>query len=545
MSAADSASRSVVLVVGDAPADAPALAGRPALQHTLDRAARVPGTAAVVRVPQNPHDPGPLRCAAARRWARAAWRGGLGGATVWDELLPAAPLVAALAEHDAQAAVLVGAGWCAFDPHLAGRLQQLHRSAPEAYGMTFTQAPPGLSALVVGRPLLEAMARSDATFGGALAYRPSRPALDPIGREVNLPIGAALRDTARRFVFDTPEAQRRLAAVADALGPGFATADAEAVAAAARAAEGVAPPDAFDDLPEELVIELTTRRLARGPATPQHHADLPDVDLDADLALAVAAQCRGRLVTFGGLGDPVLHPRFADVVRAAQDAGAAGIHVVTDLLGPKDHDHLLTTLPLDVVSVRLNADTAATYARLMGIDAFADVMRRLQGVFDARSASPRGAGLPWVIPRLLKTTDNLADLETFFDRWMHHVGHAVIDRAPRGGCGAGALMPDLGPVPMDPPWTDPAPGQVKRRLHVRAGGAVTLCEQDWRARAALGHTRDAPLVDLWAGVNRVPLHDATPDHAPVCRRCLAWWRLRTGTTAADPAGPPRRPMRTG
>ena len=406
-----------------------------------------------------------------------------------------------------------------------------------------TQAPPGLGVLVVGRPLIEAMAASGATFGGALAYRPSRPALDPIGREVNLPIAAALRDTARRFIYDTPEAQHRLAAVADTLGPGFATASADAVAAAARAAEGPAPPDAFDGLPEELVIELTTRRLARGPVTPQHHADLPDADLDADLALAVAAQCKDRLVTFGGLGDPVLHPRFAQTVRAAHDAGAAGIHVVTDLLGPENHDGLLTTLPLDVVSVRLNADTAATYSDLMGVDAFAEVMRRLQGVFDARPATDRASGLPWVVPRLVKTTGNLTDLEGFFDRWMHHVGHAVIDRAPRGGCGAGALMPDLGPVPMDPPWTPPTPGQVKRRLHVRASGAVTLCADDWHGRAALGHAADAPLERLWAEVNRVPLDGATPDDAPVCRRCLAWWRLRTGDRGAHPAEPPRRPMK--
>ena len=530
MSSNDPAPRAVVLVVGDPPPNAPDLAGRPVLQHTLERAARVPGTASVVRVPLATdalHAPGIRSRAAARRWAGAAWRGGLGGATAWDELLPAAPLAAALAEHDAQAAVLVGASWAAFDPELAGRLLALHLSAPEAYGMTFTQAPPGLGALAIGRPLLETMAASEATFGGAIAYRPSRPAMDPISREVNLPIAATLRDTARRFVFDTPEAQRRLAAVAAALGDGFGTADADQIAATARATEGPAAPDAFDDLPEELVVELTTRRLATGPVTPQHHVDLPDTDLDADDLLGVAAQCKDRLVTFGGLGDPLLHPGFADAVRAAHDAGAAGIHVVTDLLGPEELDGLLTTLPLDVISVRLNADTAATYKQLMGVDGFDDVMRRLQGLFDARTDR-----LPWIVPRLVKTTDNLVDMEAFFERWMHLVGHAVIDRAPRGGCGAGALMKDLGPVPMDPPWTDPVPGQVKRRLHVRATGDVTLCAQDWQARAALGHVRDAPLRELWANVNRVPLGDATPDHAPVCRRCLAWWQLRAGAVAS-------------
>ena len=81
MSSNDPAPRAVVLVVGDPPPNAPDLAGRPVVQHTLERAARVPGTASVVRVPLTTdahHAPGIRSRAAARRWAGAAWRGGLG-----------------------------------------------------------------------------------------------------------------------------------------------------------------------------------------------------------------------------------------------------------------------------------------------------------------------------------------------------------------------------------------------------------------------------------------------------------------------------------
>ena len=74
MSSNDPAPRAVVLVVGDPPPNAPDLAGRPVVQHTLERAARVPGTAAVVRVPlatDAHHAPGIRSRAAARRWAGA------------------------------------------------------------------------------------------------------------------------------------------------------------------------------------------------------------------------------------------------------------------------------------------------------------------------------------------------------------------------------------------------------------------------------------------------------------------------------------------
>ncbi|MEE9403541.1 MAG: SPASM domain-containing protein [Algisphaera sp.] len=565
----DKALKTVVLVVHDPRVGrlghkrhAETLASESPLVHTLRRAVRVPGAHAVVVVhpPETPPEfndadvtggvavhrfahadaagnEATARLTSARKWATGSWRAGLASTTCWDELLPAAPLLAALVEHDAHAAVLVGGDWCAFDPVLAGKLLELHLSAPQAYRMTFTQSPPGLGALVMARSILESMAKNQATFGGTLAYQPTRPAIDPIGREVNLPIAAELRDTAQRFIFDTPEAKRRLHTVAQTLGPRFAQADAVEIAATARAAQGPALPDTFDTLPPEIVVELTTRRLAVGPIAPQFHADIPDVDMDSKLARCVVAQLEGRLVTFGGLGDPTLHPDFSDLVNATHDAGAAGLHVSTDLLGDSSVDAALIALPLDIVSVNLHADTAATYEHLMGVDCFKEVLTRMQGLFDARSAAGRAdsrpVGLPWVIPRLIKTADNLVDLETFFNRWMQVVGHALVERAPRGGTGDHALMPDLNPVPMDPPWIEPAPGQMKRRLHVRATGEVTLCAQDWQARASLGNLRDATLSELWSRVSNTPLSRYSTDESPVCRHCLDWWTLRKNSVAGS------------
>ncbi|MEL7087372.1 MAG: hypothetical protein AAGL98_02840, partial [Planctomycetota bacterium] len=155
------------------------LAGRPVLWHTLHRAARIKGVGRIFVV----HPPGGLptagidlggfgvpvetfahdlvggdaftpRIRSARKWALSGWRGGLGGATAWDELLPAAPLVAALEQFRGDAAVIVGGDWCAFDPGYASELLRLHLGAPEAMKLTFTQAPPGLSPIVTRRAVL-------------------------------------------------------------------------------------------------------------------------------------------------------------------------------------------------------------------------------------------------------------------------------------------------------------------------------------------------------------------------------------------------------
>ena len=367
------------------------LAGRSVLAHTVARAASIDAVKRVILV----HPPGqdPLavlggerfgkpvtafahpevagdgftpRMQAARRWSLSAWRGGLGGATAWDELLPAAPLAAAMDDGKADAAVLVGADWCGFDAAYADAQLALHLPAPEAMKLAFTQAPPGLGAMVTSRAVLRDLARNHATFGQALAYNPRRPSIDPIGREVNHPIPAAVRDTARRFIFDDPDGRDRLALIAHRLGSDFAAADASLLTETCRTLERERPSDVFHTLPPELVIELTPRRGVTGPITPQHHLAIDRPDMDRGLMLGLAAQCGGLAVTLGGLGDAALHPAYTEAIGALHAAGAAAICVETDLLGAPDTLAPLVELPVDVVSVRINADTAATYERVMG-----------------------------------------------------------------------------------------------------------------------------------------------------------------------------------
>ncbi len=539
------------------------LAGRPVLHHTVTRSAAIRRVDRIVLVHPPGQDPLAMldpdgfakpveafahpdaagdaftpRLRVARRWSPAAWRGGLGGATAWDELLSAAPLAAAMDRYRADAAVLVGADWCGFDPAYADAQLDLHLAAPDAMKLAFTQAPPGLGAMVTSRAVLHDLATNHATFGHALSYNPRRPAVDPIGREVNHPIPAAVRDVARRFVFDDPDGRDRLTRLAERLGPAFATADALTLATACRELEADARgvQRLFDTLPPELVIELTPRRDAAGPISPQHHVTLDRPPMDPALIGDLAAQCAGLAVTLGGLGDAMLHPGWTDAVRSLHDTGAAAVCVETDLLGEPETLAPLIDLPVDVVSVRLNADTAATYGRVMGVDRFEHVIRNLQTLFDLRQARGDRPGVPWIVPRMIKIADTLPDMESFFDRWRLVSGHAVIDRPPTGGSGRFALMPDLSPVPMLPPWRLPSPLQRKHRLTVLSDGTVTLCQQDWLGRAPLGNVRDTPLLDCWRRAPRLDLHRCSPDDAPVCRRCFDWWSTHVTAAGTWPQG---------
>ncbi len=540
------------------------LGGKAVLQHTIDRAARVEGIDAIVLLHaegqaldgtfENPAGAPPILIeqiqtrpgdnwlhgviASGRKWSLTAWRGGIGGMTVYDELLPAYPIHRAMQRHGAESAVVLRADWCLFDPALATKQLELHRSAPDAMKVTFTQAPPGLGPLVLHHTVAADMVEHSATVANLLCYNPKKPTIDPVGKDVNVPVPASVRDQYRRFIYDTPRAIDHLRAVAERLGDELETADAIAVTDASRAIETDEPWRQFERLPQQFNIELTPRRAVNGPIVPQHHIDLPRPEMSDSTTAVLLDQLPepgDAAALFGGLGDALLHDGWFEVLQRATQSGLLGVGIETDLLVEEDAIDRLASLPLDAISVRLNADSAETYEKLMGTDGYARVMDNLKRLFQCRNVNrQRNKGFQgWVVPRMVKVADNLVDMETFFERWMTVSGWVVIDRAQTGR----GLIPDMGPVPMEVPRPPDRPidlARQKHRLTVLSDGRVCLCGQDWLGRLPLGSVNERSLLELWQ--NAPSLADEPGSAAVVCPACAEWLeaqqRLQASTAAA-------------
>ncbi len=467
-----------------------------------------------------------------RRWAQPNWRGGLGGATCYDELLPPGPLAEALKAHGGEAAYIVRGDWCLFDPFLADEQLDLLYQDLEAMKMIFTQAPPGISGIAVSREILDQLCENAAGFGDVLAYSPVKPQIDPVGRDVNCPIPASVRDTTERLIYDTPRSIAMIGAIAEHLGDKLAGADAQAVTDACR---GVREEDAgwvYRWLPRMVTLELTPRRDATGPITPQHHVTFDRPDIDTDLALRIIEQLGEAeaggdvMLLLGGLGDAMLHPEWERIVIAAQEAGVLGVGIETDLFCEQEGLEKLLELPLDLVKVRFNADTAETYKQTMGSDSYKRVLDNVQWLYNQRLQRIEGdkfgrGAMPWLVPSMIKTAETLPELEGFFDKWSHYMGHALIAPAC-AGCG---LMPAMSPVPMAPPDRR-ACLQVVRRMSILSGGMVARCDQDWLGRAPIGDTRMKTLLDIWRDSRSVAEAHAEQQWGglTICGECVEWHR---------------------
>lgn len=370
----------------------------------------------------------------ARLWTPACWRGGIGNVSVFDEVFPAPALWQLLSRENApQGLVVVGADWCLVDPTLIDAMIDRYDAPGETHRLVFTHATPGLAACLVDHALVEDFATKSAeagplaSLGTVLGYLPIAPQADPITRPACLTPDHVARDLALRLIADRSDRDALIASICKDLGERWIDADSAAIA---RAAQSATVATAAEFVQVELV------RVAR-PRDP-----VQTLDLAALKSVLTSSNTRGLPVAFEL--DALRHPLAADAIAIARDAGAAAIHVRTELHTDAGCDTLLAARP-DVISVDLHADTPETYRLVRGLDEHAAVVARLERLLAARAALPNGLVSQWIIPRITRRDAVYAEVEPFYDRWLMKAGSAVIDPLPAALAGE-----RIEPLPLPP-----------------------------------------------------------------------------------------------
>ena len=270
---------------------------------------------------------------AARRFSPMCWRGGIAGLSMCDEVLCPRAMHEVMARRGLDAAVIVGPDWPLVQVTDDGGIDALlarHRTCPDKLDLVFTQSPPGLGACLISTKLMGQLADRNrlSTIGSLLVYQPHAPQHDPIARDACVQIDHRVRDSLVRLTAGSPREIARIEAVA-------MRSDAASIISAVRA---------FDDehialLPHHVIIELTPRRASCGIYRRSllgngrfGAPDRPDLSLDA--ARRLFDQLEGTTdlaITFAGLGDPLLHPQFDDIIQMCHAApGAMGRPVALD-----------------------------------------------------------------------------------------------------------------------------------------------------------------------------------------------------------------------
>lgn len=454
---------------------------------------------------------------AGRLWAPQAWRGGVGGLCWFDEELNVTAAATIARREQAAAVACVPAGAALIAPELCDAMIRHHRLHAETERLTFSQAPPGLSPAIFAADLLAELQPGGHPPGAMLVYRPDYPIADLTGKETCYRPAAAIIECSGRLIADTTHG---FALVADAIEAGAERWSAEELAA------WMSRPGAAARWPEEIEIELTTHDPHVGGVRLRPRE--PEVPPRGPLDLARLERLCNDFgatddlrVVLGGFGEPTAHPRFADALRALRASGAAALALATHGHFDAAIDDLLFSLPLDLLLVRLDAATAETYARVHGHAGYAAAIERVERWAQRREA--QRTVRPMLCPEFLKTRENVADMEAFYDGWLRRLGVAVI----AGPSHFGGRRADLCVTRVTPPRRR-ACRRIMTRLLVLADGRFVACDQDYGAAQVVGDLATNSLGDVWNGARMRALRE---DHAagrwdahPLCEGCEEWHR---------------------
>ena len=464
----------------------------------------------------------------ARKWSLNGWRGGIGGTTTFDEYTDCQLLSALLATEKADAVLSMPPAAPLFDPDLADRMVAHRREAGEEIRLVFTQAPPGLSGLLLDAGLVEELAHKNRPISWAFRYHPDSPQKDLIFQPCCYEAPREVRHASGRLIADTDRAMHAIAAILDR----FESPDSTAIGQwlISRRATWVEP------LPCEVEIELTTddpypdtllrprgsRVGKRGPIEPG----------PLERAMVEVSRYDDALVVLGGFGDPLRHPQFRSIlerIRANLEIGQGlyGLALRTSAVDLGDeHIDALVSCGVDVVEVALDAWTPERYARLQSPNDLeaADleaVLARLDRLGQARNDRP--SVRPLVVPHFTKSRDNVHELDDFYDGWLRRLGAATI----HGYSHFAGQLEDRSVISMSPPSRIGC-RRITSRCMILADGRVTLCDQDFKGLHTVGSIKDQTLEEIWRGKCFTHVrcaHQAIRfDPTILCQTCEDWHR---------------------
>lgn len=446
---------------------------------------------------------GPMdQVSAVLRWSDG-WRGGLLGACHFDRGFFAPFVVEALTQLSGDCAILIDPASGLVDAELIDRI--IDHSANFAKNeFFFTQVAPGLAGPLLRRSLVERLAQAKAHPGRLLAYTPDAPGRDPITSDMCVPVPAPIARTLHRFTLDSQRQIRRIEAASADLNGQLIKSDALRLLAILEAYP------TSDPWPRDLTVEINTDRATRPIFAPTTHLDFGrGVATPEQLAatLEQLAEVDDLRLTLGGAGDPLLHPRIAEILQIVRTAGVPSVHIETDLVELPEID----LGGIDMLSVHLPAASAQTYAKVMGVDAIGRVLKNCKSVLSKRRA------LPLLIPTFTKCRQNLEEMEAWYDHWLRVLGTAVI----LGPSDYAAQIPDHACADMSPPRRRPC-ARLQSRMTILSDATVASCEQDVRAVQAQGSATREGLLRIWQ--ERFPLLREQHLSQPLCAACREWHR---------------------
>jgi spiro-SPASM protein len=218
---------------------------------------------------------------------------------------------------------------------------------------------------------------------------------------------------------------------------------------------------------------------------------------------------------FGGSGEPMMHPRFYEMLSMVQNEPLVesaivetnGIHADANY-----RNYILNTGNKIKTIVNINGINPETYTRLHGKDYFDRVRENILALNEI--AGDR------LYVQIMKIKETEPFLDAYYDFWEKQKVPVILQKQNTFlGRIEDRRYSDLTPLDRIPCW------HLQRDLYIMADGTVSFCKQDVDGDWKCGNCGSEKLSSLWEKKRVSFIMDYKKDYAssPDCRSCDEWY----------------------
>lgn len=222
-----------------------------------------------------------------------------------------------------------------------------------------------------------------------------------------------------------------------------------------------------------------------------------EVNLHTKLIDEIATAGKGhcRFLRYTGDGEPLLHPRLAEMIAYAYERTGLPINVTTNgMLLTEERSRSLIQAGVAVFDVSIDAHSQETYSqvRVKGdLSVTHECTHRLIKLAKEYSGSAK------VMVSFVRQPLNMHEAEPFETYWKEAGADFVVMRNLHSCAGNVPAMSEkmwsTAPTPRKPclyPW---------ERMVLKADGELTFCPADWKHIANIGNFNSSTIADIWQG----------------------------------------------
>ena len=220
-------------------------------------------------------------------------------------------------------------------------------------------------------------------------------------------------------------------------------------------------------------------------------------------------------VCFGGSGEPMMHPKFYEILTQAQNEPLVESVIVetNGLYADANYRNFILNTGLKISTiVNCNGMNAETYEKLHGRDCFDRVRDNVLSLNEA------AAGRLYIQIMKIKETEPFTD--AYYDYWEKYKIPIIFQKQNTYlGRVEDRRYSDLSPLERVPCW------HLQRDLYVLSDGTVSFCKQDVEGACSKGNINKETVQALWQKKKENFINDYNKSYpaAPDCKSCDEWY----------------------